>query len=134
MRKKRVTMKLVSIYLLLLSMVTTDYLQAKMIPFMQAVVDGDYEVVKGFIKSDIANVNRQDGPDRSTALMLAARNGHVRIVALLLACGARLQLKDKKGRTALDYAKKGNHKQIIEMLIHQGVRSHGIVIPLLIIK
>lgn len=52
-----------------------------------------------------ANVNHPNGGwwgDRSTPLMLAARDGHTEIVKLLLAAGADASKKNRKGKTALD--------------------------------
>lgn len=48
------------------------------------------------------NAIAQDG---TTALMLAAQNAKLDVVELLLKKGAKPALKDKSGKTALDYAK-----------------------------
>jgi ankyrin repeat protein len=54
--------------------------------------------------------------DGATILMLEAESGHVAMVKFLLARGAKVDAKDNKGRTALDYAadytdRKGNDYQ-----------------------
>jgi len=50
-----------------------------------------------------ADVNATDA-DGKTALMAASERGHVQKVEFLLSHGAKADVKDKKGRTALDYA------------------------------
>lgn len=41
---------------------------------------------------------------------------HVKIIQLLVAAGANLNIKDKDGATALEHAKKKNFKEIIDIL------------------
>ena len=52
-----------------------------------------------------ANVNLQSHPGGSTALMLAAKHGHARVCAALMANGADPLLRDRDGRTAADVAR-----------------------------
>lgn len=51
-----------------------------------------------------ANVNAT-ASDGTTALMLAAMNAKLDVVMLLLGKGAKPEMKDQSGKTALDYAK-----------------------------
>ena len=51
-----------------------------------------------------------------TPLMLAARNGHTKICELLLALGADPSLKNKKGKTALDWAREKNKPECAALL------------------
>ena len=56
---------------------------------------------------------QQDG---STALHLSALKGHDQCLNLLIKAGARLDLKSKRGRTALAFAKKCNHPECVALL------------------
>ncbi|MCB1774679.1 MAG: ankyrin repeat domain-containing protein [Gammaproteobacteria bacterium] len=51
-----------------------------------------------------------------TALIWAAKRGHEATVAELLALGARRDMRDGQGRTALDWALLERHPQIVAML------------------
>lgn len=56
--------------------------------------------------------------DRSTtALMAAARNGHLAIVKLLVENGANLNLVDRSGDSALENACRGDHNHVFEYLV-----------------
>jgi len=46
--------------------------------------------------------------DGTTALMLAANNAKLDVVDLLLKSGAKANVKDSQGNTALDYANKAD--------------------------
>jgi ankyrin repeat protein len=53
---------------------------------------------------------------RQTALMLAAGGGHTETVKELLRRGADAKRVDTQRRTAVDYARKGGHKDIVALL------------------
>jgi hypothetical protein len=59
--------------------------------FLKMLLDAHAEV----------NATNHEG---KTALMAAAKRGHVEKVNFLMSHGASAEAKDKKGRTALDYA------------------------------
>ena len=58
-----------------------------------------------------ANVNHQRQSDGLSALMVAAMQKNNRMASRLVAKGADVFLLDKKGRSAMDYVKKG-HNQV----------------------
>merc|ERR1712098_214653 len=57
-----------------------------------------------------------------TPLMVAANSGALGAVHILLARGANRNLKDCKGQTAADHAKRENHDFAVELLLGKTVR------------
>ena len=51
-----------------------------------------------------------------TALHSAACNGYLAIATRLLEGGADLTLRDKFGKTALDYARSNGHSEVVALL------------------
>ncbi len=66
---------------------------------------------------DGANVNAQSTKDGQTALHIAARKGHMLMVALLLNHNADVKLRDSKGMTPLSYAIENTDAPVIELLL-----------------
>jgi ankyrin repeat protein len=54
------------------------------------------------------------------ALSFAAHEGHKEVVQLLLAKGADVNAKDKKGKTALMWASREGHKEALQALLAKG--------------
>ena len=52
----------------------------------------------------------------NTALILAAMEGHTKVVALLLNSDADKSIVNKHGNNALFYARQRNHRNIIKLL------------------
>ncbi|ELV06605.1 ankyrin repeat-containing protein [Brachyspira hampsonii 30599] len=48
--------------------------------------------------------------------MKASENGHINVVRLLIDAGAKVNLKDRKDKTALTYASEEKHKNIVSLL------------------
>ncbi|WP_194711168.1 ankyrin repeat domain-containing protein [Noviherbaspirillum soli] len=60
-----------------------------------------------------------ESPNQTTPIMMAARGGHILTVKLLLDEGADLTLKNGAGMTALDFARVGGFKDIVEGLTYR---------------
>jgi ankyrin repeat protein len=60
--------------------------------------------------------NRDKEAGLGSALHAAASEGHTMVVSLLLEKGADVQLKDSKGRTALERARIANHAGVVALL------------------
>jgi ankyrin repeat protein len=54
--------------------------------------------------------------DGFTPLMRAAWNGHVTVVAELIRAGARVNLRNRFGRSALDYAREQRNTSVLKIL------------------
>jgi ankyrin repeat protein len=54
--------------------------------------------------------------------MAATEQGHDRIVARLIAAGADVGISDFTGRTALDLAREGRSRKVIQLLQQAGER------------
>lgn len=82
-------------------------------PLCQAIAKGDLQTVKKMVEfgSDINQTS-----NGMTPLMYAARYNKVEIVKLLLANGAKSNVKDDKGFTALKHAELSNASETIEIL------------------
>ncbi|WCJ27492.1 Protein phosphatase 1 regulatory subunit 12A [Euphorbia peplus] len=84
---------------------------------------GDMDAVKLLTRMGY-DVNISDG-DGYTPLMLAAREDHGSMCELLISCGAKCELKNNRGETALSvarkYAKKGNKAE--EVILDELART-----------
>jgi len=60
-----------------------------------------------------------ESPNLTTPIMMAARGGHILTVKLLLDEGADLTLKNGAGMTALDFARAGDFRDIVEGLTYR---------------
>ncbi|KAL8853769.1 MAG: hypothetical protein Q9221_001412 [Calogaya cf. arnoldii] len=65
------------------------------------------------------DVNKQDG-DGATALLVAAKNGHVAAAEQLLTSDADTNIEDNSGETALHCASRNGDKAIVELLLSHG--------------
>ena len=83
--------------------------------------NGDYANVKQFLDHNpslINSLHSEELPD--TPLHLAAWQGHVDIVRLLLDRGADVNARGDGGRTPLHYAAYWGHLDVVELLIEEG--------------
>ena len=76
---------------------------------------GDLEIAKLLIESKKIKLDLQNKKG-NTALILASFLGYSKIAELLLKAGADRDIKDKAGKTALDYAKENYDNQIKKLL------------------
>ena len=79
---------------------------------------GDLAKVKAFIDEGV-EVNRKSGMISGTALHSAAAAGRKEIAEFLIARGADINARDKRGRTPLDLAQKAEHKEMADLLLKQ---------------
>ncbi len=74
--------------------------------------------IMGFLRSGVSpNAADENG---TTALMAAARNRHLKTVQVLLDVRANVNMKDKNGKTALDYARESHQEEIAALLRAKG--------------
>jgi len=77
----------------------------------------DIEGVKKLIEAG-EDLNTRDMFD-FTPLIVASYYGHFKMAVILLVAGADKDLKNYMGKTALYYAKRNNHKKIIQLLDYE---------------
>ncbi len=82
-------------------------------PLCTAIYKGDLNTVKKFIEYG-ADVNEES--NGMTPLMFAARYNKVEIIKYLLEKGAKKDVKDERGYTALKYAEFSNSTDAIAIL------------------
>ncbi len=85
-----------------------DAAKIGMLEWLKRLVDGG------------GDVNQRDGYLKRTPLMWAAGNGHTDCVEYLIQNGAKLDLKDEDGWTALHYAALGGHLEVMKKLVEGG--------------
>lgn len=81
-----------------------------------AIMYNRIELAKKILQTDI-NVNETKRPSRFTPLMGAVCYGRKEIAVMLLEKGANTSLRDIKGLSALDFAKKTHKTKMIELLV-----------------
>jgi ankyrin repeat protein len=95
---------------------------------IEAAKNGDIGTIKQQlyrrVASDIINIQNKEG---RTALMEAAKGGHLNVVKLLVGEGATINAVDVNGSTALiEAAKNGssqNYQEIVRLLISHGANT-----------
>ena len=83
--------------------------------FMRAARNGNVDVVNTLLAADGINVNATDSHGR-TAFMYAAMSGRVELVEALLKAGVDVNLCDRNGMSALDYARERRHNSIVGLI------------------
>ncbi len=83
---------------------------------------GDMRTVMDMLEQGV-DINAHSPFGGPTALIVAARLGHIDIVEMLLARGADVNAEDDYGQTALYFAKKNSKAKVVEMLEAAGGTS-----------
>ncbi|KAJ8285243.1 hypothetical protein GJAV_G00024580 [Gymnothorax javanicus] len=95
--------------------------------FLDAAARGDVAKISA-VMSHSSSVIDARGENGWTALMLAARNGHVEVVSTLLSKGCDRSLVNNSGQTSYDIAKFWGHKHIAGLLANsQGGNGHPLL-------
>lgn len=89
-------------------------------PLHYAAFEGRLEILERLIAAG-AELEAV-APNKSDALMLAARNGHIAVVRRLLAAGVSLDRRNEAGFTAEEWAVSNGNTDIAELI--QGARKH----------
>ena len=80
---------------------------------------GDMERVKEYIASG-GDLNKKEGRERNTALLIAALFGHEEVVVAMIDAGAEVDIPNNDGDTALSMAAFFCHEEIVEVLLANG--------------
>eukprot|EP00004_Rigifila_ramosa_P007149 TRINITY_DN1806_c0_g1_i7.p1 TRINITY_DN1806_c0_g1~~TRINITY_DN1806_c0_g1_i7.p1 ORF type:complete len:1928 (+),score=397.07 TRINITY_DN1806_c0_g1_i7:814-5784(+) len=87
-------------------------------PFLSAAASGDLEKVATLLAAEKTwDINSTGGSDQQTALMSAAKYGHLNVVLFLLSKSASTLLRDKSGKTALDLAAESRQPRVVVALL-----------------
>ena len=65
-------------------------------------------------------MNWKKSPEEHTALILAAREGHLDCIECLIGFGAEVNFVNKEQLSALKYAEKNGHQRCVDYLITRG--------------
>lgn len=88
--------------------------------FFEAALNGDIQTVQSELIAGVdvnaASLNGQN----QTALMLAAYNGHKKLVEMLIVHGGNVNAKDATNRTALMYCCSGPFPETTQILLDKG--------------
>ncbi|XP_070602110.1 CARD- and ANK-domain containing inflammasome adapter protein-like [Erythrolamprus reginae] len=90
-----------------------------------------FDLVRKGILSDLenalnpSNVNAMNSANE-TLLHIAAAHGHTEIIDYLISKGARLEVKDNKGRTPLHRAAEKGHDQAVSRLLQAGANMYSL--------
>jgi ankyrin repeat protein len=89
---------------------------------IDAIHLGDAEALEKLLSMGVS-VDATDDYLGRTPLIVAAMGGHIQIVAILLAKGADVRVRDMEGWTAMRYARGFGRDDIVELLARAGARE-----------
>ena len=84
---------------------------------------GNLGVLEKLIQREV-DVNSVEHPWKMTPLHLAVISGHDTICARVLTLGAAVEIKDRRGRTALNWAKRLGREEIVQLMLGALERKH----------
>ena len=84
---------------------------------------GNLGVLEKLIQREV-DVNSVEDPWKMTPLHLAVISGHDTICARVLTLGAAVEIKDRRGRTALNWAKRLGREEIVQLMLGALERKH----------
>ena len=88
--------------------------------FFDAALNGDIQTVEAELATGVyVNATSLNGQNQ-TALMMAAYNGHAKLVGMLIDRGGKVNHLDSTGRTALMYCCSGPFPETVKLLITKG--------------
>lgn len=90
--------------------------------FFEEIVTSNDKILLRNVLNYGLNLNKKNDNTGMTILMIAAAYGDSEIVRIFLSYGAKINLKDIKGNTALSYAIEKNHTEVIKMLKEKGAK------------
>lgn len=83
--------------------------------FIEAVVSNNINLVTHMLSNTETDIEKVDNAG-NTALLHAAKNGHLEIIKLLLKNGADFNKTNLQGETALTLSKQNEHQEIVQIL------------------
>lgn len=93
-------------------------------PIQLASAFGHYDIVKWLLDHTKQDLEKGDKFGR-TPLILASRNGHLKILSLLIKYKANLNTVDTSGNSALHYAGAYGFIECVEYLLKVGADPNG---------
>lgn len=116
-------------FVMALGLVNSAKAEEEAMDYVRAA-DYNYELVEAAKQQNISQVYRllENGtsinstiaPNGTTPLMEASLNGNAKLVTILIQKGAKLNIKDLRGETALQYALRANNMDIAKILVDHG--------------
>lgn len=91
-------------------------------PLHYAAANGHLDVMR-YLLEESAYIDAES-PNRTTPLMMAAWLGHIYAVKLLLEEGADASLRNDKGMDVIDFARAGEHPDIVDGLVYRRQRGN----------
>jgi ankyrin repeat protein len=85
-----------------------------------AVVSENREIISLLLSKDASLHRNLDGLN---PFHILCQSGSIDFVKLFLSFPINIEIKDKKGKTALQHAQEGNHQEIIELLTARHAKS-----------
>ncbi len=110
-----------SILLSFLFLTTTSFTHNA---FMKAIIKNKVQDAQHALDAGV-DVNLRFPGDCLTALSIAAYEGNINMVKLLLDYGADLEIKDNFGHTALENATHEGHTKIVKLLVAHGAQINS---------